>query len=127
MDVRRPGHADADGWTTERGTLAAMPGRATLTPDPSGTAVLVSPSELMLDRARAWRLVVLTDGAAPRSLRVEGRAAKDSPWVPLATAAGGDARLSPGYAGTIDALRIELAFDAHAPSALLRVAILPDR
>ncbi len=123
-----PGHADADGWTAERGTLAAAPGRATISPDPSsGTAVLVSPAELMLDRARAWRLVVLTDGTAPRALRVEGRAATDAPWVALAAVAGGDARLAPGRAGTIDALRIELAFDAPGPAALVRVAILPDR
>jgi hypothetical protein len=122
-----PGHADADGWTTERGTLAALPGRAVLTPDPSGATVLVSPAELMLDRARAWRLVVLTDGAAPRTLRVEGREAKDAPWVALAATAGGEARLSPGRAGAIDALRIELGFGAPGPAALVRVAILPDR
>jgi hypothetical protein len=47
--------------------------------------------------------------------------------VPLAATAGAEARLSPGRAGSIDALRIELAFDAPAPLALVRVAILPDR
>jgi hypothetical protein len=98
-----------------------------LTPDPSGATVLVSPAELMLDRTRAWRLVVLTDGAAPRTLRVEGREAKDAPWVALAATAGGEARLSPGRAGAIDALRIELGFGAPGPVALVRVAILPDR
>jgi hypothetical protein len=122
-----PGHADADGWTSERGTLAAWPGRAVITPDASGAIVLVSPAELMLDHARAWRLVVLTDGAAPRTLRVEGRAAKDAPWVALASAAGREARLSPGRAGAIDALRIELEFGAPVAAALVRVAILPDR
>jgi len=122
-----PGHADADGWTAERGTLAAQPGRIVLAPDASGTTVLVSPAELMLDGARAWRLVVLTDGAVPRALRVDGRAARDAPWVALAATAGGEARLSPGRAGTIDALRIEIAFGAPGPAALVRVAILPDR
>jgi hypothetical protein len=122
-----PRHADADEWTTERGTLAAEPGRVVLTPDPSGATVLVSPAELMLDGARAWRLVVLTDGAAPRALRVEGREARDAPWVALASTAGGEARLPPGRAGAIDAVRIELGFGAPGPAALVRVAILPDR
>ena len=121
-----PGHADADGWTTERGTLAAEPGRVVLTPDPSGATVLVSPAELMLDGARAWRLVVLTDGAAPRALRVEGRTARDASWVALAATAGGEARLPPGRAAAIDAVRIELGFGAPGPAALVRVAILPD-
>jgi hypothetical protein len=122
-----PGHADADGWTTERGTLAARPGQAVLTPDPSGATVLVSPPELMLDRTRAWRLIVLADGAAPRTLRVEGRVAKDAPWVTLASAAGGEARLPPERVGTIDAVRIELGFGAPGPATLVRVAILPER
>jgi hypothetical protein len=60
-------------------------------------------------------------------LRVEGREAKDAPWVALAATAGGEARLSPGRAGAIDALRIELGFGAPGPVALVRVAILPDR
>ena len=89
--------------------------------------MLVSPAELMLDGARAWRLVVLTDGAAPRALRVEGRTARDASWVALAATAGGEARLPPGRAAAIDALRIDLGFGAPGRAALVRVAILPDR
>ena len=121
-----PAHADADGWSAVRGTLVAQPGRAVIAPDASGIVALDSPPELMLDRARAWRLVVLTDGPAPRSLRVFARAAKDAPWDALATSAGGEARLPAGRPAPIDAVRIELELASPATTALVRVAIVPE-
>jgi hypothetical protein len=121
-----PGHADADGWTADAGSLAAEPGRAVVTPDASGTVALVSPRELMLDRARPWRVVVLTDGPPPRSLRIQGRDAKDAPWSALAAADGQEARLPATHGPPVDGLRIELGFGAAAPSAIVRVAIVPE-
>ncbi len=120
-----PGHADADGWTAERGTLVAGPGRARVAPDASGSIVLVSPPELALDRARAWRLVVLADGALPGPMRVSARASSDAAWSELAQTGGFDARLPPGGGPPVDALRIEFA--SAAPATLVRVAIVPDR
>lgn len=121
-----PGHADADGWTAERGTLVAEPGRALLTPDANGAVVLVSPPELMLDRGRAWRLVAIAGDRAPRAMRILAREASGAAWAMLASTEGREARLPPAPGTRADALRLELEFDGPAPAALLRVAILPD-
>jgi hypothetical protein len=121
-----PAHADADGWSAVRGTLVPQPGRAVIGPDASGVVALDSPPELMLDRSRAWRLVVLTDGPAPRSLRVLARAAQDAAWQALAASAGGAASLPAGQGAPIDAVRIELEFASPAATALVRVAIVAE-
>jgi hypothetical protein len=121
-----PGHADPDGWTVERGTLSAHPGRLAITPDADGTVVLVSPRELMLGRDRAWRVIVHTDGVAPRSMRVSGRAAPGAGWIALTHGTTGEVALRPARGPALDALRIELDFGAPAPATVLRVAILPE-
>jgi hypothetical protein len=121
-----PGHADADGWTAERGTLVAEPGRALLIPDGSGTVVLVSPPELMLDRGRAWRIVAIAGDSPPRAMRAFAREANGGPWTALAGADGGAARLPSAPGTRVDALRLELEFASPGPAALLRVAILPE-
>ncbi len=80
----------------------------------------------MLDRARPWRVVVLTDGPPPRSLRIQGRDAKDAPWSLLAAADGHQARLPATQGPPVDSLRIELDFGTPAPAAFVRVAIVPE-
>ena len=115
-------HADDDGWTAEAGTLAARPGHLLLTPDAQGV-VLVSPPELRLVAARRWQLALVTPGDDIASVRVEGRAAPEQPWIALAQGPPGNLRFTPRR----DVGQVRLTLLPKAPGALplARVALLP--
>jgi hypothetical protein len=119
-------HADTDGWTAERGTIASKPAHLAILPDASATVTLLSPAELMIDPALGWRVVLLTEDASPVEVRLWGRAAVDAPWKEMGEGTSGDVVLRSSDAQQLDQLRIELRFRDSSPLLLTRVAIVAD-
>ncbi len=132
-----PAHADADGWVSEVGTLAATPGRLVLTAQ-DGRVVLRSPRELALTARGADRLVLGFAPTASSSVDAAGVAGatmrKDSGTGPAAAARQPDLPLRlriearAGEAGPW--LRVADVADAskvaRAPAGLVVPLALPD-
>jgi hypothetical protein len=80
-----PVHADADGWTAERGRLAARAGFATLTAD-GGEVALLSPPDQVIRPSHIGSLLVRFEGPArPARITVEARDGPQAPWRVVAT------------------------------------------
>ena len=119
------GHSDTDGWSAERGTLVAKPAHLLITPDASRMATLVSPAELMIDPARAWRVVLLSEGAAaPSNVRVWGRSVASKVWQQVGQGTSGDIEIRSTNGQSLDQLRIDVEFGNDGPLLLTRVAIV---
>ncbi len=130
-----PEHADGDGWTAERGSLALGKGFVTLDPDENGRMTLLSPRGLPSTTQHVEQFVLgLPADAGLRRVRVQGRRSVDAGWETLADAAG--AALRPTAAGiavarnagarpaAYDQLRVELTFAANTRRVLTRLAAL---
>lgn len=120
------GHADTDGWTAERGSIASHPGHLVIAPDASLSATLVSPPELLLDTAAAWRVVLLTEQRSPVEVVLWGRSQASDPWRRIGGGAGTADAIRLASSGHVDQLRIELKLGDAQPLPLIRVAIIPD-
>ena len=118
-------HADDDGWTAERGKLAPKPAHLALEPDAEHRVVLVSPRELRLDGARAWRLVLVASPGAIVQLHVDGRPDADAPWQPLADADSTVVDLPRRVGAPVEQLRLTLVLRPGTPAQLARVALIP--
>ena len=115
-------HADADGWSAERGTITAKPGHLVLTPDRERRVTLLSPPELMIDTG--FRLVLRMSDAG--RLRVRGQGVPDGAWTHLAAGtSASDFAVTRVLRGGTDRLKIELEFPTSAPVTLARVALVP--
>ena len=131
-------HADSDGYCAETGAMHAAAGALELTADREGLVILVSPPEVALPRATIEAFVLGLSGTTRVEwIVVEGRAAIDAPWRPLAHARG--ERIEVAAAGRtvrcsanaetddVDQLRIALALAPLAQATLRRIAVLRRR
>jgi hypothetical protein len=74
-------HADTDGWTAQRGTLAAGGGFVTLRAD-GAAMTLVSPPDQVIRPARIGRIFLrFASGAEPSHLKVFAQTDPGEPWT----------------------------------------------
>lgn len=132
-----PHHADDDGWTAERGTVARTPGALRVTPDAEGLVRLLSPAGLYIDNASVGRLVVgLPADRKVARLDVEARAAGTGEWQSVVNA--DQPAIAVTHAGVLvarnvrgrgvgrfDQVRLTLRLDNSQPVDVARIAILP--
>jgi len=125
---RRP---DTDGWTADRGDLAAGAGFATLLPQ--GTEMtLLSPPDQVIRPAEIDRLVLRFSGTTPVRTKAFARRDAVSDWVQVADAPGTDIALrwpAPWHddpRAIVEQIRIEISFPAGTRDAkLARVLLYP--
>ncbi|HVE51609.1 MAG TPA: hypothetical protein VNG69_18545, partial [Casimicrobiaceae bacterium] len=126
-------YASDDGWTAERATVVAQPGRLIVTPT-SGDIALLSPRDQMVRPLVHRRLHMLGPAGSIRSMVVKVKIDSHDEWVTLSrsavrqTARGAyDAKLIwpvSASRGTIaTALRIELELASQAPLTIERIAL----
>jgi hypothetical protein len=131
-----PRHADGDGWSAERGTIALAPGALMVSTDASGRVALVSPRGLGVAPERIGRIVAgMPRDAKIAALNVYARSTGDSEWEPVALARA-DAvvtteagrlvtRDDAARASPADQIKVEIVFDAPARAVpLTRIAVL---
>jgi hypothetical protein len=130
-----PSHADADGWSVERGSLRTLPGRLALTADAQGFVTLASPLEIALASNAIDSLVVgLADEAGIETIDIAARGAIGEAWQALAAAEFRDVRSTPAgrvvhvrplpRTFAVDQLRLTLRVAPNAQLELWRVALL---
>jgi hypothetical protein len=127
-----PRHSDADGWSTERGALAAGRGSATLTPE-RGLLVLLSPPDQVIRPARIDRLIMHYAGkTTPSRVSVFAQRDRTGAWAAIGTATGTDVGLHwpPEWRDRqtiVERLKIEMTFPQDAAQAVLSDLLLYPR
>ena len=126
-----PLHADADGWSAERGAMQSGTGFVTLRPDRDGVSIL-SPTDQVIRPAQIERLVMRFRGETqPAAVKVHAQLKPDDAWREIGAATGTDVRLRWPAAWlqpqtVVERIKIELTFAPGAGAATLsRVLLYP--
>jgi hypothetical protein len=126
-----PVHADADGWTAERGTLVAGKGFVTLTPQ-AGDVTLLSPPDQVIRPSHLASLVVRFDGkATPAKIGIEARDGPAAAWREVGSTTRDEVAFAwpnawRGEATIVTQLRVSLRFAGDVDAATLsRVLLYP--
>jgi len=125
-----PVHVDADGWTAERGKLAAGAGFATLAPDGRGVTLL-SPPDQVIRPSRIASLVLRFEGnTRPSKITIAARDAAAAAWRTIGTATKAEVPLAwprdwRNDRTIITRLKISLQFEGDDQATLSRVLLYP--
>lgn len=126
-----PVHADADGWSAERGALAAGLGFVTLAPAARDVTLLSPPDQVIRPSRIASLLMRFQGDAKPSKISVEARDAPNAPWRAVGTTTGSQLAFAWPAAWRNDAtiverLRVSLHFPEGSDRATLsRVLLYP--